>query len=105
MTTKKILELVKDYYEMEYKDVQLVIARNRGMVSMDKYLVNSTLQRCLGVALFVQSMDVPYKDINELYEEYREKIEAVEKGREKIKGRGNKVPAKLEEERFNEDLF
>lgn len=81
MTTEKILELVKDYYEMEYKDVQLVIARNRGMASMvDKYLVNSTLQRCLGIALFVQSMDVSYEDINKLYEEYREKIEAAEKG-------------------------
>lgn len=82
MTTEKILELVEDYFKMEYKEIQLVAERWR-MLNDTEYLdfhVNSTLQRCLGVALFVQSMDVPYEDVNKLYEEYRKKIEKVEKG-------------------------
>ena len=82
MTTEKILELVEDYYNMEYRDIQLVVKRNNMMNDnrVNKFHVNGTLQRCLGVALFVQSMDVPYEDVNKLYEEYKEKIEAVERG-------------------------
>jgi hypothetical protein len=76
MTTKKILELVEDFYKMEYKDIQLVVERNimANNTKANKFHVNSSLQRCLGVALFVQSMDVPFEDVNKLYEEYRGKI-------------------------------
>ena len=81
MTTEKILELVEDFYKMEQRDIQLVVERNNMMNDSraNKFHVNGTLQRCLGVALFVQSMDVPYEDINKLYEEYRKKIEKIEK--------------------------
>lgn len=77
MTTEKILELVKDYFEMEYRDIQLVAGRYQ-MLNDTKYLkfnVNATLQRCLGVTLFVQSLEIPYEDISKLYDDYREKIE------------------------------
>ena len=82
MTTEKILELVEDYYNMEYRDIQLVVERNNMMNDnrANKFHVNGTLQRCLGVALFVQSMDVPYEKVNKLYEQYREMIMKVEKG-------------------------
>jgi len=81
MTTEKILELVEDYFKMEYRDIQLVVKHHQILYDDTEYLgsrhVNATLQRCLGVALFVQSMDIPYEEVNKLYEEYREKIEKV----------------------------
>lgn len=77
MTTEKILELVEDYFKMEYSDIQRIAERHR-ILNDTQYLrfnVNATLQRCLGVTLFVQSMNVPYDDISKLYDNYREKIE------------------------------
>jgi len=35
-------------------------------------IVDSALSRCLGVALFVQSLDVSYEEINKHYEKFRQ---------------------------------
>ncbi len=79
MTTEKILELVEDYFKMEYRDIQHVAERHRILNATEylKFYVNAVLQRCLGVTLFVQSMDISYDDINKLYNNYKEKIEKV----------------------------
>jgi len=79
MTTEKILELVEDYFKMEYRDIQLQLDIHP-RINNPEYIechVDAALQRCLGVALFVQGMDIPYEEINELYEKYREKIEKI----------------------------
>lgn len=79
MTVEKILELVEDYYKMEYRDIQRIAERHRRLNATEylEFQVNAVLHRCLGVALFVQSMDIPYDDIGKLYDNYREKIKKV----------------------------
>ena len=42
--------------------------------SDEKQLIFNSVQRCLGVAQFVQSLDVPYEELK-VYDEYREKLE------------------------------
>lgn len=67
-----MLDKIKDYFEMEYIDACIACESEWGA----KEIVNNTIQRCLGVALFVQNVsDIPFEDIDSLYTEYRRKLE------------------------------
>ena len=70
-----MLDKVKDFYEMEYKDTARTL-QNPYWKKRETEVIKCELQRCLGVAFFVQNAyDVPFEDINNLYEEYKDKIE------------------------------
>lgn len=70
-----MLDKVKDFYEMEYKDTIRTL-ENPYWEKQAEDVIKCSLQRCLGVAFFVQgAFDIPFDDINKLYEEYKEKIE------------------------------
>lgn len=76
MTREEILKQIDAYFEMEYHNAELVATRNtwareQGRTSAT---INATLSRCLGVALFVQQLDIDYETINKMYEEFREKV-------------------------------
>lgn len=77
MNKEEILKQVREYYEMELHNVELVATRNELLdcTGLTESCVNAALSRCLGVALFVQQLDIDYEDINEIYEEYKAKIE------------------------------
>lgn len=71
-----MLDKVEDFFEMEYNNA--CAARNYKWTT-PKEVVNGAIQRCLGIALFVQlECDVPFKDIDNLYTEYRRKLEELE---------------------------
>ena len=67
---------IKTYYESEYKSTKRFL-ENLPAWANEKEVVNNAIQRMLGVAQFVQYCDVPYEDITELFEEYRNKNEAL----------------------------
>jgi hypothetical protein len=76
MSREEILKQVEAYYEMEYHNAELVATRNtwareQGRISAT---INATLSRCLGVAFFVQQLNIDYETINEIYEKFREKV-------------------------------
>ena len=77
MNKEEILKQVKEYYKMELHNVELVATRNSWAreTGRTNATINATLSRCLGVALFVQQLDIDYEDINEIFEEYKAKIE------------------------------
>lgn len=77
MNKEEILKQVREYYEMELHNVELVTTRQTwaGETGRISATVNAALSRCLGVALFVQQLDIDYEDINKIYEEYRTKVE------------------------------
>lgn len=86
MNREEILKQVKEYYEMELHNVELVELRKtwKNSVTFDTFdyeifqsIIRDTLNRCQGVALFVQQLDIDYEDIRYLYEYYREKISAL----------------------------
>lgn len=79
MIVMEIMTKVSKYYEEEYINAKRAIERNNMLdtTSLNITIVNSTLSRCLGVALFVQSLDVPYERINSHYEKLRQKMNAL----------------------------
>jgi hypothetical protein len=73
MPAEEILNLVKEYYEEEYQDAKRCIEKKYAWTT-PKDLVKSTINRCLGIAQFVQYLGVPYEDLD-IYDEYKEKLE------------------------------
>jgi len=71
----EMLTKVEEYYDDEYISIARVI---NGTIDRTIFtpaeIARNTLQRMLGVALFVQKY-IPYKDVNALYEEYKTKVE------------------------------
>ena len=68
-----MLDKVKDYFEMEYYDACIACEYQW---TTPKEVVNGAMQRCLGVALFVQNAsDISFDEVDSLYEEYRRKLE------------------------------
>ena len=77
MTPTDVLEKVKTFYESEYKDIKSILDRKPFWIETradEKQVIFNAIQRCLGVAQFVQSLDVPYEEL-QIYDEYREKLE------------------------------
>ena len=71
MTNAEIIEKVTEYYANEIKDIKNSIELNHFEPAK---LVNNSLQRCLGVAFFAQYLEVPFKEVDALYEEQRAKL-------------------------------
>ena len=70
-----MLEKVKEFFEQEYKDTERLLTRkDRPFWAEPKECVDKAIQRCLGVAQFVQYCDVKYEDLG-CYEEIRERFE------------------------------
>lgn len=68
-----ILKKVDDFYKTEIKSVKNTLDNNHYRFK-PKEVVNNAIQRCLGVAFFVQSLDVSYDEIDALYEVTRTQL-------------------------------
>lgn len=83
-----MLNKVKEFFEREYTDTEkLLIREDRPYWVNPTKCVNSSIQRCLGVAQFVQYCGIKYEDLD-CYDEIREKFqnllkETLDKDREK----------------------
>ena len=77
-----MLEIIRNYYEAEYKRavecIEYALAGESIFKAEDvSYIIDSTIKMMLGVAFFVQdeSFNLSFDDVNKIYEEYREKME------------------------------
>ena len=61
-----ILKKVDDFYKAEIQSTKNTLNQSLYLFE-SREIINSAIQRCLGVALFVQSLDVPYNEIDTLY--------------------------------------
>ena len=68
---ERLLEKFKDFCNMEFNDTLRAV--NNGWGDR-KDTVKCGLQRCLGVADFLQSFDIPFDTIDEIYTVYRDKF-------------------------------
>jgi predicted ATP-dependent Lon-type protease len=68
-----ILKKVDDFYKTEIKSVKNTLDNNLYRFK-PKEVVNNAIQRCLGVAFFVQSLDVSYNEIDTVYEATRTQL-------------------------------
>ena len=64
------------YFENEYKAVKEgLTAENSCLVPICDKIINNTIARCLGVAMFVQTCGASYPIIAPKYEEVKKKLE------------------------------
>lgn len=74
-----MLEKVKEYYKMEYEEVEsLLKGEDRPFWAEPNQVIDKSIQRCLGVAQFIQTVGVDFKDLD-CYDEVREKLENLRK--------------------------
>lgn len=76
-----ILKKVDDFYKTEIKSVKITLDNNSYRFK-PKEVINNAIQRCLGVAFFVQSLDVSYDKIYTLYEATRTQLDDLLKEKE-----------------------
>lgn len=86
MTKENIIDKIKEFYETEYQGTKKVIEAslagdvNYNWIRTDtdrRRAVSQVIDRLLGVAFFVQYLDIPYNVIDNLYEEYKGKLESI----------------------------
>ena len=83
-----ILEKTLDYLDNEFKDFRMFLSRQIDAPSIpsrdeERALIDrvakSTLDRCMGVVMFVQSLGIAYDDIKEPYEVLKQEINQLTK--------------------------
>lgn len=68
-----MINTVKEFFDSEYRDTVRLLENKPSWVTSEKEVVFNSIQRCLGVAQFVQLVGVKYEDL-EFYDEFREKM-------------------------------
>ena len=70
MTT---LEKAIKFFDNEYEEVKRDLEHAK-LLKYKSFYTDNAIQRCLGVAFFVQDLDVSFEEINPHYDEVRKKI-------------------------------
>ena len=71
----EIKKAFEDYLKKEYEETEKLLFNPPWYCGKPREMVDSTIQRCLGATMLVQYMDLPFADVNEIFEYYREKLE------------------------------
>ena len=69
-----MLDKLKEFFDNEYKSTKRWIESPYGK-QYKKEAIKNALQRGLGASFFAQYIGIEYRDVGELYEDYKEKIE------------------------------
>lgn len=73
-----MIELIKEYFEREFEDVERVITKKVFWAKPSEVKFNA-IQRCLGVAMFAQSIEgITYEMVEPLFEDVKARIMNVE---------------------------
>lgn len=74
-----MLEKVKEYLEMEYEETETFLKKEDRPWWVDpNEQIDKSIQRCLGVTQFIQTVGVAYEDLK-CYDEIRERFEKLRK--------------------------
>ena len=71
-----MLEKVREYFEREYISTVRAIERKYNWGTPESF-VERAITNCLAVTMFSQSIGVKFEDVDPLYYEYKEKLEAL----------------------------
>ena len=73
---KTLMVHMMDYFKSEYKDAETVI-KKKVQWAKPREIIDNTLQRCLGVAMFVQELDetLSYDEVEQTYNFYKKQLE------------------------------
>lgn len=73
----------QEYLDNEFISARRAVCRNlyssintpRQTKEFNKEIVRNAIDRCLGVCLFIQTLNAPYNSVAPVYEETKEKLE------------------------------
>lgn len=86
MTKEIIINKIKEFYETEYQGAKRIIEASLAGDEQYNWLrsdtdrrraISQAIDRLLGVAFFVQYLNIPYNTIDNLYNEYKGKLESI----------------------------
>lgn len=72
ITKEQMLSTIAYYYEKEYAECERYLKNYNRAQARD---VETYINRCLGVAFFAQELDIPFNDVDLLYNSIRERFE------------------------------
>ena len=67
---------LKTYYESEYRSTKLFL-ENIPTWAKEKEVLGNTYQRMLGAAMLAQYCGISFAEVDNLYYEYQQKVEAL----------------------------
>lgn len=67
-------EIINQYRNTCDKEYEMTKKAICNKLFNPKDVINNSIQRCLGVALFIQYLGVTYDDIDKFFEEFKYKI-------------------------------
>lgn len=71
-----MLDKAIKFFEKEYEEIEKDISQLEPYwTTYKQIIVENTIHRCLGVALFAQEIGLEFEDVNPHYEAIREKLE------------------------------
>ena len=80
MTNIEMLEKFKDYLEKdEYRSLVNILTRDKlpWWIDNPNESKKLSLQRGLGACQFIQYLGVPFEEVNEIYEIFKERVEDI----------------------------
>ncbi len=74
MTKEEVLKKAKEFFDNEYEETKKYLERQPRTLAEKRESTVNAIHRCLGVAFFVQNLEVGYDDINPPFEEVSDKL-------------------------------
>lgn len=74
---EELKNYLKTYYQQELHYTKISFVHETDLIQRSN-IAWYALQRCLGAGQFVQMQGLPYADVEELFEEMREKLKELE---------------------------
>lgn len=75
MKQEELLKIVKEFFDREYEETKELLEKNPWWIESGEKSVWYAIQRCLGVAQFVQLLGADFTEVDTIYLEFREKFD------------------------------
>ena len=75
MKRLEIIKAVKKFFDSELEEAKSVLAYNPDWLTDPDRMIINTIHECLGVAQFVQVLNISYEEVDPYYNEVRRELE------------------------------
>lgn len=83
MKRLEIIEAVKKFFDAELEEAQSILEQKPDWLTDPKRMIDNTIHECLGVAQFVQVLNICFEEIDPYYYEVRKELEKLKDGVDK----------------------
>jgi hypothetical protein len=80
MERLEIIEATKKFFDAELEEVKSILEYKPDWLTDPDRMIDNTIHECLGVAQFVQVLDVSYQEVDPYFTEVRKELKKLKKG-------------------------